>query len=195
MQFLKALFALPLVSAVALKRGDWQDSSCLTDADAQYLISQSIVFLEHKDVPAAKAAAYTIFTEDIQEFGDSINSLRGDPVSHPNRHSWGQKLTNPQLGTQVENGLTQYVNETTSQPPIPSITTLDYFFGCNQLLWQWQFDLGLPAPSPNMHVNGVTIAKVNSDKKIYHQYIEFNSLAWAIDVGFTVTPPAGGLGG
>jgi hypothetical protein len=81
MQFLKALLALPLAAAVAVP-GGWKDNNCLTDADAQYIISQSTVFLEHKDVAAAKAAAYSIFTEDIQEFGDSINSLRGDAVSH-----------------------------------------------------------------------------------------------------------------
>ena len=129
-----ALLALPAIATALSVRNNWKDNNCLTDADAAYLISQSTVYLEHHDVAAAKAAAYSIFTEDIAEFGDSINALKGDA-----------------LGTQVENGLTQYVNETTGSPPINKITTLDSFHSCDKVLWQWQFDLGLPAPSPNFH--------------------------------------------
>jgi hypothetical protein len=87
------------------------------------------------------------------------------------------------------------VNETTSQPPIPNITTIDYFYDCDDLLWEWYFDLGIPAPSPNYRIEGVTIIKVNSDKKVYYQKVIFNSLAWAENIGFTVIPPAGGIGG
>ncbi len=44
-------------------------------------------------------------------------------------------------------------------------------------------------------VRGMTLGTVDlSTGLVSHQVIEFNSLAWAEDVGFTVTPPASGGG-
>ena len=63
---------------------------------------------------------------------------------------------------------------------------------CNQFVWQWRF-YGI-GPGPNPWIQGFTLGKVNSDGQIYYQYVEFNSLAWAEDIGFTVIPPAGGIG-
>ena len=68
MKFTSILALLPLAAA-------W---NCLTDADAESIVSRSIIFLEHHDIALANATAQGLFAEDIQEFGDSINSLRGD---------------------------------------------------------------------------------------------------------------------
>jgi hypothetical protein len=65
--------ALPVLAAAT-----WKD--CLTDADAQSYVDRSIIFLQHTNVPLANATAQGLFADDIQEFGDSINALRGDPV-------------------------------------------------------------------------------------------------------------------
>lgn len=80
MKFLYAALALPVLAAAS---GKWNDNYCLSDADAQSYVDRSVIFLEHNNVPLANATAYGLFAEDIQEFGDSINSLRGDPVCLP----------------------------------------------------------------------------------------------------------------
>lgn len=59
------------------------NGNCLSDSDAQSIADRSIVFLEHLDIDAANATAQGLFADNIQEFGDSINSLRGDAVSDP----------------------------------------------------------------------------------------------------------------
>lgn len=178
-------------------------SNCVvTDKYAEYLVSQSIVFLEHKDLDAAKAAAYAIFDTNIQEFGDSINALRSAPVSisHDVFARWKPHRTqffplsivtsclhDLQLGTQVENGITQYVTETTAAPGVPQINTLDIVHNCNEFVWHWEF-LGIGVG----RIHGFTLGKVNDAGKIYYQAVEFNSLTWATDIGFTVTPPTSG---
>ena len=75
MKFLLAL--LPLLGAARC----WSD--CLTDADAESIAARSTIFLQHLNVQEANETAQGLFAEDIQEFGDSINSLRGDPVHYP----------------------------------------------------------------------------------------------------------------
>lgn len=74
-------FLAPLtLASTALAQWKQQDNSCLTDAEAQYLIDQAIIVLKHVDIANARAVAYSIFAPDIVEYGDSINSLRGAPV-------------------------------------------------------------------------------------------------------------------
>jgi hypothetical protein len=70
-----------VASVVAVPYKDWQPAGCLTDARFQQLIDGFIIFLEHTNVPLANATAQAIFAPNIMEVGDSINSLRGDPVS------------------------------------------------------------------------------------------------------------------
>lgn len=60
--------------------GGW-NGKCLTSAQAQSIVDRSIIYLMHTDVAAAVAAGNSLFADDITEFGDSINSLRGDAVS------------------------------------------------------------------------------------------------------------------
>lgn len=95
-----------------------------------------------------------------------------------------------QLGTQVENGKQGYIADTLSAPAIPSITTLAIVHGCSQMVWQWQFD-GIGSGA--FRVRGMTLITVDNSSQVVEQYVEFNSLAWAIDIGFNVTPPAGGV--
>lgn len=95
------------------------------------------------------------------------------------------------MGTQVENGKATYIADTLSAPPIPTINTLAIVHGCSQMVWQWEF-LGI---GPQFRVRGFTLITVDSYNKVIEQYVEFNSLAWAADIGFNITPPAGGIGG
>lgn len=59
------------------------------------------------------------------------------------------------------------------------------------MVWQWQFN-GIG--SGEYRVQGMTIIKVNQYKLVNYQYVEFNSLAWGIDIGFNVTVPPGLFG-
>jgi hypothetical protein len=70
-----------VASVAAVPSKAWQPAGCLTDARFQQLIDGFIVFLEHENVPLANSTAQAIFAPTIMEVGDSINSLRGDPVS------------------------------------------------------------------------------------------------------------------
>lgn len=77
-------FTSVLAFAVSVSAAPWQgwgNQNCVSDAQAAYFASQSAVYLAHNDPVAAKAAAYSIFDENIVEYGDSINALRQAPVS------------------------------------------------------------------------------------------------------------------
>lgn len=81
-----ASLAAVLCSVAAVPNpGGWKGykNGCFDRSYIEGLVAQEIVFLQHLDVAAAVAAGNAIFDPNIQEFGDSINSLRGDPVSQP----------------------------------------------------------------------------------------------------------------
>lgn len=72
----------PLFSiSLTLLTGVAQAWYCLSDADAQSIADRSIIYLSHTDVELANQTAQGLFADNLQEYGDSINSLRGDPVS------------------------------------------------------------------------------------------------------------------
>jgi hypothetical protein len=77
MKFFSTIAALALSSATLTSA--W---SCLSDEDAQEIVDRSILFLEHRDVQAARDSAYDLFAENITQVSDSINFLRGTPVRH-----------------------------------------------------------------------------------------------------------------
>jgi len=163
--------------ATAASVGLWaslvQAWSCLSDADAKSIADRSTIFLQHLNVTEANITAQGLFANNITEYGDSINSLRGDA-----------------LGTIVENGKQRYINDTLSTPPIPQINTLAIVHGCNQMVWQWEF-LGIGTGANR--VRGMTLITVDGMNQVMQQYVEFNSLAWGADIGFNITPPAGGI--
>lgn len=65
----------------------WKGSSsnknaCLSAEDAKNIVELSAVFQLKADLAAAKAAGEYLYSAlDYREYGDSINALRGDPVS------------------------------------------------------------------------------------------------------------------
>lgn len=81
MKFSAVVAPLAFATTAIAGWGGW-DPTCLKDADVQSIISREIIYLEHKNMTAARAAAQSLFTPDFNEYGDSINSLRGAPVSH-----------------------------------------------------------------------------------------------------------------
>jgi hypothetical protein len=111
------LLALAMAPAATLAWNNW--NGCLTDAEAQSIVDRSVIYLQHTNIPEANATAQALFAPGLQEFGDSINSLRGDA-----------------LGTQVENGRTKYIEETLSTPPITEIKTIDVIHDCSNIAWR-----------------------------------------------------------
>lgn len=64
---------------------DWKapDNKCVSREYVEEVLAKEIIFLQHLPgtQDASRAAAFEIFDPAIVEYGDSINSLRGDPVS------------------------------------------------------------------------------------------------------------------
>lgn len=84
MKFLSALSSLAFLTCLVQASPTWEgwNNGCLSAAEAQSIVDRSIIFLQHLDIPLANKTAQSLFAPDIVEFGDSINSLRGDPVSY-----------------------------------------------------------------------------------------------------------------
>lgn len=63
----------------------WQrqaNDNCLTQERAEYLVSRERAYLQKADLADARAAGEELFSTDgFIQYSDSINSLRGDPVS------------------------------------------------------------------------------------------------------------------
>ena len=68
-------------------------------------------------------------------------------------------------------------------PAIPNLTTLDIFHDCSRIAWYWAAsELGAK------DAKGITLLYTTEDRKqVLMAMIEFNSLAWAQDVGWKIT--------
>lgn len=65
---------------------------------------------------------------------------------------------------------------------------------CDTIVWHFQF-LGVGGPNSTQRVNGFSKIAVDlsrSVQPVVRQDVEFNSLAWAADSGFTIIPPTTG---
>ena len=119
MKLLATLAALALSSSSLVSA--W---SCLSDDAAQEIVNKSILFLQHEDLDEAREVAYGLFAENITQYGDSINFLRGAPVSRPHFHIHQQESSTDQtlqLGTPVYENATAYIEGTLSAPGIPNV--------------------------------------------------------------------------
>ncbi|ETN40901.1 uncharacterized protein HMPREF1541_05181 [Cyphellophora europaea CBS 101466] len=149
--------------------------SCLSDDDAQDIVNKSIIFLQHEDPEEARAIAYELFAPNITQYGDSINYLRGAP-----------------LGTPVYENATAYIEGTLSAPGIPEITQLALVHDCNSLIFFWEFN-GIGGPmGAGLRVRGISYQQVDDNNKVVSHNVEFNSLAWAENTGFTIEYPTTG---
>jgi hypothetical protein len=90
-------------------------------------------------------------------------------------------LTLIQLGAPTFPGLQAFIAGQGSQPPIPSITTLDIFFSCNKIAWRW---LATGIGSGQYEVKGIDTFTVTPQGQISQIFAEFNSGAWLGDLGF-----------
>ncbi len=61
--------------------------------------------------------------------------------------------------------------------------------GCTKILWYWNF-LGIG--SAEYEVKGFNLFTITDVGQISQVNLEFNSIAWGLDTGYQVIPPAGG---
>ena len=67
------------------------------------------------------------------------------------------------------------------------INTLDVLVaGCDKILWYWNF-LGIGKAT--YEIKGFNLFTITPAMQIITANLEFNSLAWALDTGYTVVKP------
>lgn len=59
--------------------------------------------------------------------------------------------------------------------------------GCSNVLWYWQMVIG----SGQAPVKGFNLFEIDEFGKIANMFVEFNNIAWGLDIGFVTTNPGG----
>jgi hypothetical protein len=184
-----ALVAAATASALPRRGGGWED--CLSQSEAESIVSQFMSILSHSDPATANATALALLDDNYTEISDSILSLEGLPVSY-NRfiESTGPWLMSLQLGTATFVGKQVYIDGVLNSPPVLGVETLEVLVaGCTKVLWYWDFtQIG----SGEYEVKGFNLFSITAAGQINQTNLEFNSIAWGLDTGYTVTFPAGG---
>jgi len=143
---------------------------CLTDSQANFIAAQFQSILTNPNRQGANVTAQTLVTTNYVETSDSINTLAGYP-----------------LGGSTFVGRTGFINGVVTAPAIPSMQTLAVFHDCTNILWRW---LVTGLGSGEYEIKGMNhfIASPLTGQ-ISTDYLEFNSIAWGRDIGWTCTPP------
>lgn len=147
---------------------------CLTDQQAQFIVNAFKTILTAQDRQVANATAQTLIADGYVEESDSINILAGYPLGGP---SFSGKQT--------------YVTSVVYAPAIPEMDTLDMFHDCTHVAWHWNVPhLGMN----KFPVKGMNHFTVTNPAKgtVIKSDLEFSSMAWGQDIGWTCSPPAGG---
>ncbi|OQV10614.1 hypothetical protein CLAIMM_14588 [Cladophialophora immunda] len=140
---------------------------CLSDAQATNIVSAWKTILSSPDRASASATAQALIADEYLETSDSINSLAGNS-----------------LGNATFSGKDSFIAAVLNNPPIPLLTTLDVFHDCSRIAFYWAAS-GVGSGAED--VRGVDLLYVTEDKEqIIMAMVEFNSLAWAKDVGWQI---------
>lgn len=143
---------------------------CLSDQQAAFVVKQYKSILTNPDRKAAATTAQTLVDNNYVETSDSINVLAGYPE-----------------GGASFNGKQAFIDGVANAPAIPSMTDLDTFHNCNKILWEWRVDgLGRNV-SPVKGINKIVVDPNTGVIKSVD--LEFNSIAWGRDIGWTCTAP------
>ncbi|KAM7185511.1 hypothetical protein V8F20_011767 [Naviculisporaceae sp. PSN 640] len=148
---------------------------CLEDKQADFIVEKFRSILTNPDRKAAKKTAEELIADVYVEESDSINILAGYTLGGP---SFTSKKN--------------FVDGVAGAPAIPSMKTLEVFHSCNKISWRWNVE-GL---ARNIYpVKGINTFLVDAcTGQIKATYIEFSSIAWGVDIGWTCAPPAAGSG-
>ncbi|KIV95000.1 hypothetical protein PV10_02709 [Exophiala mesophila] len=165
-----ASLAMATTALAAPGWGDW--SGGLTQRDAEDIVAKFSSILTHADIPTANKTAQALIAEGYTEISDSINILAGFPI-----------------GGVTFNGKQSYINGVLYSPSLTGIENLKIApAGNNLVIWYWKFT-GIG--SKQVPVRGFNLFEINKQKQITSLYVEFNSIAWGIDTGYTTTDPTG----
>ena len=94
-----------------------------------------------------------------------------------------------QLGGPSFVGKTEYITGIGYAPPVEGVDTLAVLVSCpDRILWQWNFT-GIG--SGEIGVKGFNLFTVTAAEQISTTYLEFNSVAWALNTGYNISVPAG----
>ena len=182
------------VAAPSKNWGSWRkgNDACLSAEDAQYIVELSKTYQLKADLNAARAAGeYLYSAADYRQYGDSINALRGDPVSFVSLPLPYSSTNFIQYGTLVEPNGTVYVENVLSAPPLKAIETNGVLNNCTHIMWHFTF-FGVGGPNSVERVKGFTLIGTDPTREVQpviFQQVEFNSIAWAINTGFNVSFP------
>jgi len=146
---------------------DWHGSPdsapgkfCLTDAEAQNIVDGFVDMLENTMENFNVTLANTLLADDFSDYSDSINYLKRTPLGEV---SFASKQ--------------EFIDGQGTQPPFPSVETLNMFHTCDSIAWRWQ---GNYAP---LWIRGINMFLINEKKQIKTVLVEMNSGAFLKNVG------------
>ena len=160
-----AVLGSSLVSAAPtlLERRD----TCLTAADAEYLVTGFASLISAFDATVADKLLYKDFTD----ISDSINTLGGFPLG---------SITFPSKAA--------FIGGQGSQPPVPFDVLAIGPVSCDGIAFRWQAYPGAGMPVKGINILGA-IQNEACEWQINSVFSEFNSIVWAEDLGATLTYP------
>ncbi|USW58040.1 hypothetical protein Slin15195_G113590 [Septoria linicola] len=183
-------FLLTLALAMPAPSPNDQDDKpkkgkCVKPPEAKKFIERYTGFLsrEGSDLGDARATGDALIADDIEQYSFSVNSVRGKPVSD----------NGPDAGL-LQKGKDGFLDNVLSTPMLPpkGIKTLSALAACedgnSKIIWQWQFDSVGDGGAKATPIRGFTLFDVVRDKgprefKVERINIEFDSIAWAADLG------------
>ncbi|WPH02386.1 Hypothetical protein R9X50_00524900 [Acrodontium crateriforme] len=155
----------------------WPWSQCISQSAAEQFVQRFSGILSGKgsDLGDKVATANALVADSFQEVSDSINSLAMKP-----------------LGSVTEPSKQSYVAGITHAPTESGIETINVFVtDCNKILWHWNFKGVGSGVQEVKGFNLFTMAPNLNNLQVTRLDLEFNSIAWGADTGFTTTPPSG----
>lgn len=157
------------------------NGTCITQDEANTFINTYIAVYTKTDPDFAETAK-TILTSNFTEFSASINMLFGRAPTFNN----GENLDSRAL-------FIEYLTDV-PQATASDVTTLDTLVVCDKILWYFSFGQVGGGNGRFPVEGGILFYLVRTgDGKLQAEKaaIEFNSLAWALDIGFTCQYPNG----
>jgi hypothetical protein len=162
------LCALSCISGV-LADGGWDADHCLKQSEADHLVSTFAALINlPPDDPSFKPGLDAIAAPTYQEISDSFNIVAGLPLGGP---------------TEVDRAA---VETDHAAHPSVVIKTINTWVACQNITWHWIMTVAPNGPP----IRGITMWETKN--KIFQRgTLEHNSVAFALNLGFTVTRPDG----
>jgi hypothetical protein len=195
------------VTGIAAKPAITQrNSDCLSKADATTIVNDFINLITYTQSNFNTTLANQLLADDFTDSSDSIDYISEAPVREtsvistspsrvcvicvqpppvrsklPQSRNHFYEITNAsrllQLGSVTFASKKAFIKGQGSQPPFPSVTTLNILYTCHEITWRFQLNT---TPLP---VRGIDIFVTNSAKQIKTIFAEFNSGAFLFNQG------------